>query len=270
MIPLDFITAWRAVAPWPDDAMVEQDLVISRALVAIYGSPELARRLAFRGGTALHKLHLSPASRYSEDIDLVQVEPGPIGDVLDGLRGALDPWLGEPRRKFKDGRVNLVYRFDSEGPPPVPLRLKVEINSREHFTELGLASMPLAVRSRWFSGEAAITTYELDELIGTKLRALYQRKKGRDLYDLGLALDRGADPDRVLACFDRYMSEGGHRVTRALLEQNLAAKQKDALFRADMSALLRPGEVWDVDATLEVVRERLVARLPGEPWKGEG
>jgi hypothetical protein len=47
--------------------MVEQDLVISRALVEIYAVPALAERLAFRGGTALYKLHLRPAAPYSED-----------------------------------------------------------------------------------------------------------------------------------------------------------------------------------------------------------
>lgn len=48
--------------------MVEQDLVISRALAEIYAVPEIAERLAFRGGTALYKLYLRPAARYSEDI----------------------------------------------------------------------------------------------------------------------------------------------------------------------------------------------------------
>lgn len=119
MIREQAIVEWRREAPWSANFMVEQDLVISRALVEIYSVPDLAERLAFRGGTALYKLHLSPAARYSEDIDLVQVRPEPIGDTLDLLRSVLDPWLGTPRRKFNEGRVNLVYRFDSEDSPPV-------------------------------------------------------------------------------------------------------------------------------------------------------
>ena len=71
MIPKDFITAWRTKAPWLQDAQVEQDLVISRAVVEMFRVPEIAARPAFRGGTALYKLHL-PVARYSEDIDLVQ------------------------------------------------------------------------------------------------------------------------------------------------------------------------------------------------------
>lgn len=67
MIPRDYITEWRAHAPWVQDIQVEQDLVISRALVAIFSYPLLREALAFRGGTALYKLHLKPAARYSED-----------------------------------------------------------------------------------------------------------------------------------------------------------------------------------------------------------
>ena len=94
MIPTDFIIEWRKFAPWKSDAQVEQDLVISRALVEIFKSPTLSRKLAFRGGTALHKLHFPSPMRYSEDLDFVQREPEAIGETFDTIRGALDPWLG--------------------------------------------------------------------------------------------------------------------------------------------------------------------------------
>lgn len=84
MIPRAHITAWRAHAPWSTDAQIEQDLIISRAIVEVFSDPLLSGSLAFRGGTALHKLYLTPPARYSEDIDLVQVEGGPIGDIMIG------------------------------------------------------------------------------------------------------------------------------------------------------------------------------------------
>lgn len=96
MIPRDYITQWRTEAPWVQDSQVEQDLVISRALVAIFTHPLLAKSLAFRGGTALYKLHIKPAARYSEDIDLVQVEAEPAGPVIEALRSVLNSWLGQP------------------------------------------------------------------------------------------------------------------------------------------------------------------------------
>lgn len=269
MIPRDYITHWRAHAPWSIDAQVEQDLVISRALVELFQVAELANSLAFRGGTALYKLYFIPPVRYSEDIDLVQVRPEPIGKTLDRTRAVLDPWLGAPRRRLKEGRVNLVYRFESEDVPPLKMRLKIEVNTREHFTQLGRASVPFEVDSPWFRGTADVHTFALDELLGTKLRALYQRRKGRDLFDLWHALETGrVDPPALIACFQRYMREGGHHVTRAQYEQNLQGKRRLPDFRDDIDPLLRPGFSWDFEIAMDTVLERIVARLPGDPWKG--
>ena len=173
MIPHDYITEWRQHVPWIQDAQVEQDLIISRALIEIFSLQILADSLAFRGGTALYKLHLQPA-RYSEDIDLVQTQAGGIGSIMDALRGALNPWLGKPNWKQSEGRVTLLYRIQAED--GYPLKLKVEINSREHFNVFGLERLQIEVKSRWFSGAATIRTYQLDELMGNKMRALHQRK----------------------------------------------------------------------------------------------
>jgi predicted nucleotidyltransferase component of viral defense system len=263
MIPRDYITEWRAHAPWVQDIQVEQDLVICRALIGIFSDPILKDALAFRGGTALYKLHLKPAARYSEDIDLVQVNAGAAGPMMQSLRAVLDPWLGVPRWKQTEGRVTFVYRFDSEDTPPIRLRLKVEINSREHFAVHGFTSVPFAASSRWFEGSCQITSYELDELLGTKLRALYQRKKGRDLFDLATALKNSAvDSGRVIAAFSEYMDRGGHHVTRELFEQNLASKLYDPQFTADIGPLLAPGYSWDIDDAMQAVSSRLIALLP--------
>lgn len=271
MIPKAFIAAWRTHAPWQEDAQVEQDLVISRALVEMFRVPDIAERLAFRGGTALYKLHLRPPARYSEDIDLVQVKSEPIGDTLDLIRATLDPWPGVPQRRLKEGRVNLLYRFNSEDIFPARMRLKIEINTQEHFTELGHTKVPIRVDSDWFSGEAEATTFEANELMGTKLRALYQRKKGRDLFDLWLALEHGViDTHTLLRCFDRYMKEGGHSVTRAQFEANLHGKSSDSDFRDDIGPLLRPGVGWNFDTGLASIWTRIIEAFPGEPWKGAG
>jgi len=263
VIPLDFVTEWRGVAPWAQDAQVEQDLILTRALAEVFRKPEAARALAFRGGTALYKLHLAPAARYSEDIDLVQVAPGPIGAVLDALRAVLDPWLGEPRRKLGEGRVTLVYRMRSEG-MGLPLRLKIEINSREHFSVLGLEERPLVVDSRWFRASVGITTYALDELLGTKLLALYQRKRGRDLFDLGFARKRGSvDPARLVRCLLGYLDAEGKRIAREDFETNLADKLADPTFADDVRPLLASGVEWDAAAAGDFVFRELLPLLPG-------
>lgn len=271
MIPQANITAWRAVAPWPDDAQVEQDLVLSRAVVELFGEPKLAGKIALRGGTSLNKLFIKPQCRYSEDIDLVQTQAEAIGPVLDAIRKNLDPWLGKPARKASGGNVTLTYRFESEIAPVRPLRLKIEINTREHFTVLGLRKQAFAVASPWFTGMADITTYELDELLGTKMRALYQRRKSRDLFDLWLCIDRKLlNPDRVVACFGRYMDQEGHPVSRAQFEQNLHGKQSDPDFMDDIAPLLTPSVWYDPVEAMKLVREVLIERVQGEPWRGEG
>lgn len=264
MIPRAHITAWRSKAPWSSDAQVEQDLVICRAIVDLFGDEFLAREVAFRGGTALHKLQFSQPGRYSEDIDLVQVNAGPIGPVMDAVRTRLDPWLGKPQWKQGQGRVTFFYRFESETKPITPLKLKVETNTREHFCVLGPRRARFQVDSPWHSGAADVLTYEPEELLGTKLRALYQRKKGRDLFDLSEGLTRitGLDAEKVVACCTRYLENEGRRVTRTEFETNLAEKIDDKVFLSDVSPLLAIGVSFDPAAAFGRVRNAFLSRLP--------
>ncbi|MBC8328790.1 MAG: nucleotidyl transferase AbiEii/AbiGii toxin family protein [Planctomycetes bacterium] len=263
MIPRAQITAWRQTVPWADDGQVEQDLVLSRALVELFPNSGQESNLVLRGGTALQKLLLVPPARYSEDIDLVQRRPEPIGDCLDRIRGSLDPWLGEARYKQGRGGVTLAYRFQSESLPVRPLRLKIEINTREHFSVHELAPAAFQVSNPWFSGQAMVLSYGADELLGTKMRALYQRRKGRDLFDLWLALDRGlVRPERVVDCFGRYMAAGGTPVGREDYATNLMRKAEHPGFRGDVRPLLASGQRFDFDAAVERVARELVSRLP--------
>lgn len=271
MIPRAHITAWRSVAPWPTNEQVEQDLVLSRALVAMFGEGVVAEQALFRGGTALHKLFFPTGGRYSEDIDLVQRDAGPIGGLVDAIRAALDPWLGSPKWNQGQGRFTLYYRFETSFEPVATRRLKIEINTREHFSVLGTTVRPFRVENPWFTGAADLAVYPLDELLGTKMRALYQRKKGRDLYDLWLALaGTEALPERIVDCFERYMQHDGAAVSRAEFEANLAAKLASTDFLEDLRLLVPADVEYDPSRAGRIVMDALVARLPGEPWKGIG
>ena len=269
MIPRANITAWRTVAPWPENSQVEQDLVLSRALVTMFEHPTVAELALFRGGTALHKLFFDMPGRYSEDIDLVQRTAGPIGGLVNAIREVLDPWLGKPHWKQGQGRFTLYYRFNTTFVPVVRMRLKVEINTREHFSVLEAQRRDYSVANPWFSGEARVTTYGMAELLGTKMRALYQRKKGRDLFDLWLGLaEREIEPEQVVRCFTEYMAYGGATGSRAQFEANMAGKMDDVLFLDDINPLLRPGLAYDANAAWDLVHESLLPRLPDDPWKG--
>jgi predicted nucleotidyltransferase component of viral defense system len=262
MIPKADIVAWRQAAPWISDAQVEQDLIISRVLVSMFQDAFIAEQLAFRGGTALHKLYFSPARRYSEDIDLVQTMPVPIGGLLDTMQEILNDLLGKPRRSQKERSVILTYRMDSEGPPVVPLRLKVEINTKEHFTVYGFCKRPFRVRSRWFTGECEITTFELEELLATKVRALYQRRKGRDLFDLWYGLKEGkADAAKVVRIFREYMKAEGHRISAMDYEKNIESKVSHSGFIEDVTPLLSAGMNYDVKEAFSLVIQQIVSRI---------
>lgn len=269
MIPQAHITAWRRFVPWSDDAQVEQDLILSRATCELFLSSELAGKIALRGGTALHKLVLAESYRYSEDIDLVQTDAEAIGGILDAVRGVLDPWLGKPVRKAGPGNTTLIYRFESEIQPVRPLRLKIEINTREHFVLNELQLRALKVNNPWFSGSAEIVTFDNNELMATKLRALYQRRKGRDLFDLWLCLDRKlVEPSQVVLGFLEYIKREGHSVSRAEFEANLHGKESDDAFMSDIGPLLRPGIEYSSSIAMDRVRAEIVSLLPGEPWRG--
>jgi predicted nucleotidyltransferase component of viral defense system len=183
MIPLGAITAWSNKVPWINPHFVEQDLLLCRVLTELYNDGPLSSKLAFRGGTAIHKLYLCPQPRFSEDIDLVQVTPEPIGKVLNRIREVFS-FLGVPNIKQKQSNNTIVFRYYSESLPITNLRIKIEINCQEHLNVRGLALVPFEVQNPWFTGNCSIVTFTIDELIGTKFRALYQRKKGRDLFDI--------------------------------------------------------------------------------------
>ena len=263
MIPQAYITEWSQQVPWQTNEQVEQDLVICRALVELFSDPWLAERLAFRGGTALHKLYLRPQSRYSEDIDLVQIKSDSFGPIVDRIRERLS-FLGEPRRSPKAHNFTLYYRFESEFPPVINLRLKVETNTREHFTVLGLQQFPFEVNSSWFTGSCNLTTYSLEELLGTKLRALYQRRKGRDLYDMYIALTQQADLDldKLLHCYREYMKFSvDNPPSQREYILNMEAKMKDVEFLGDTIALLRSDLPYDPQEAYELVLTQLIKRI---------
>lgn len=262
MIPEAYIQEWREVAPWQTLEMVEQDLILSRALSDIFCDKTLSTLVAFRGGTALHKLYFRSPQRYSEDIDLVQIKAGPIGPIYDGIQAVLNPWLGTPSRSRGPGIANLIYKTDSEFPPSAGLRLKVEINTREHFSVNGFVHHDFDVVSRWHTSKCALTTYTFEELLGTKMRALFQRRKGRDLFDLWLGLaDGAADPDQVVTIFQRYMKEEGTSVSQKMFIENLTAKKEHPGFQSDIDPLLISGTNFDMNLAMDIVESQLLAKL---------
>ncbi len=262
MLPRRYIEEWKKFAPWPEDAQVEQDLVIEKTMLELFSDPFLQDRLAFRGGTALHKMFLKPQVRYSEDIDLVQIEAEPIRDTLAAIRKQLD-FLGKPKIKQKTNNNTLIFRFESEIAPVINLRLKIEINCREHFNVMGYKRIEHIIENTWVNGSCKLITYEAEEMLGTKLRALYQRKKGRDLFDLFHALTNlDLDTSALIKCYKEYMAFSVDRLpTKKQFLLNMEEKMQDPVFEGDMYSLLRPGIEYDQIKAYELIKTELIEKI---------
>jgi predicted nucleotidyltransferase component of viral defense system len=263
MIPQRYVEEWKLQAPWPNDAQVEQDLVIARALVEIFSDDFLKQSLAIRGGTILHKLYLQPQVRYSEDIDLVQINSEPINPILKRIRERLS-FLGSKRTiKQRIHNNTIVYRFDTEIQPIINMRLKIEINTREHFNVLGLKDIPYKVENTWFTGECNLTGHELEELLGTKMRALYQRRKGRDLFDLYWALiHQNVDTGKVINCYKTYMKYSVNKPpTQIQFLSNMEEKMIDREFTNDIQIVLKPGVEFDLEKAWELIKKELIEKV---------
>lgn len=256
MLPRADIIAWRSKAPWASDDDVEQDLVITRAIFDLFSDDFLAQRLAFRGGTALHRVYLSPPARYSEDIDLVQRVPEGIGPTFDRIRERLS-WLGKPKREI--GEIpKLWFPFETEA--GTRRKLKVEINTHEHFA--AVVPKTYAVSHAAVTGSVELPTHSIDELLATKLRAFTQRDKGRDLFDIWWAKEHEhVDPAEVVRLYGTSMANrDGTPDSAPELRAKTVAKAERGIFE-EVRPMLRSGVEYDVQAALEWFEAEVIARL---------
>jgi predicted nucleotidyltransferase component of viral defense system len=273
MIPETNITAWSQIAPWGEPRQVEQDLIISRALVDIFNHDLLGSALRFRGGTALNKIIFPKPLRYSEDIDLVRTEAGPIGPVLDAMREVLEPWLGPGSFASSQVAPKLRFRVPAEDDPHAQIRLKIEINITEIEAFDTPVSVDYAVDNPWFSGATKIATFSAEELLATKLRALLQRDRGRDLFDLDHALTvlPQLDIESVVSLFVRYLDRQNQAIGRPEAERRMLAKYARRDLLGDIRALLVPELADSLDdavgraAFIRIFKD-VIARIPGQRW----
>ncbi len=285
MIPLQDIIAWREKAPWANDLMVEQDLLISLAVERIFAHPKLKTQLAMRGGTVLHKGHLAPAARYSEDIDLVLVEPRRSHrGIREDLASALKPLLGKPTESVitsvtlfvrnlaaKSKIARLTYQYGPTDASGAMASLKVEVNLNEAKPHLALTTVPVEVPSKDGTPRFVdVVSYDLNEMLGTKLRALLQREHGRDLFDLWYAWHLGqtkaltnrVDPVKVGEAFRFYLQqEGSESFTVADVEEEMSRRMRSKKFLNDMDGYLPANVRYDPALAYEEFRKVFMPHL---------
>jgi predicted nucleotidyltransferase component of viral defense system len=224
-------------------------------------------------------VHLAPAARYSEDIDLVLIRRRRKDVVEKAVVKVLEPILGKPANgiidplivkvrnavsKSKIIRKTYQYKPTMAGRPLA--KLKVEVNCNEHDPVYKIAEIPFTADGK----QTTLRTYDIDEMLGTKMRALFQRNQSRDLFDLYWALtskrtEHPVDPDRIVHAFCDYMRRENTIVSADEFGAALTKKLRTSAFRKDMETMLRPGIRFDTDEAGQIVRDRLISRIDCVP-----
>jgi predicted nucleotidyltransferase component of viral defense system len=272
------VYAHQAEAPWSSLVQVEQDLLLCRAMAALFSDKFLHGQMAMRGGTLLHKVHLAPAARYSEDIDLVVVGDRPEAHIRRALRRVLAPVLGTPQRSawesvrlavrnaVRPSKVlRMIYALPSMVEPGREMRIVVEANVTERLPYRPVADWRFGFPFRGERIETVLRGYEINEMLGTKMRALFQRRRGRDLFDLYRAMTiakSGFDASSVVDAFSHYLAKEETKADRAEFVALLDAHLADPGFLSDMDDLLRQGIDYNPLEAGQMVRETLLALLP--------
>jgi len=272
------VLAHQAHVPWPSQRQVEQDLLLCRAMAAIFNDRFLHSQVAMRGGTLLHKVHLAPPSRYSEDIDLVVFGDRPEQHIRRALRRVLSDVLGAPktsawgaitlaiRNSVKPSRVlRMTYSLPSISEPGMTLDIVVEANVTERTPHRPIVEIPFEFPFRDALVKTLVNGYDIHEMLGTKMRALFQRRRGRDLFDLYWALTLAkppVDPAAIIESFQHYLRQEDSSAGRAEFVGILQSHLADRGFCSDMDQLLRVGAEYDPQEAGAYVKAKLLSLLP--------
>ena len=134
--------------------------------------------------------------------------------------------------------------------PSRTLDIVIEANVTERKPHRSVVEIPFSFPFRGQSIHARIKGYDIHEMLGTKMRAMFQRKRGRDLFDLYWALTQSqspVDPAAIIASFQHYLKQEGTNASRAEFVGILETHLKDRGFCSDMQPLLRTDITYGYD-----------------------
>jgi len=248
---------WADEGDIPDLTLAELDYRLVHALHAIYTDPFLRDRLCLKGGTALNKLYLPGASRLSVDLDFNAVgtkeqvlqEWTPIGEAIAATLEQQDSGYDLTYRGRYD-QLTVYARF-SPLSGTARQRLKLEISFIERFSILGRVEHSLVPSP--FDEPLAVNTYHLEELTSTKLRALYDRRRGRDIYDLFRIADLDLNQAAVRKMVLYYFYRANKVFHYPSFVSNVELKVAERGFRDDVRSLIRHGTELDWETACQQV-----------------
>ncbi|MCY4562100.1 MAG: nucleotidyl transferase AbiEii/AbiGii toxin family protein [Flavobacteriaceae bacterium] len=267
LIKKEQIIEWSEKEKFQDDKHAEKDLYIESLLKLFSFSKWLLKHLIFKGGTALHKMHFEKSLRFSEDIDFEHKGNQDIGRTLNEMKLI----FGKANLNIEINRNKNNYEILCSYPSHTttkPGKLKIEISDREDFSVLGYTQKRLHLNNVCFSSDIMMNTYNINEILSQKTRALYQRDKGRDLYDLYVSrLHPDFDMKKIAQCFIRHMTvkKDGKAITNIPTAENfikrLKRKEKAPHFLRDVHGVLKTDVEYNQKHAFEWIKEKFVPNL---------
>lgn len=248
------LTVWADTIGIPNLTLAEHDLRLTHALAGLYCAPALKDVLAFKGGTALNKIYFEKFSRLSVDLDFNLIGPprevvkqgAPIRKSIEDVLRDQDPDY-EFRFSYRADQTTLLARYTPHsGGAKQPL--KIELSMRESVPIMGLHEM--SIPSPDVGSPIKVRTYSIEELLSTKIRALYERKKGRDIFDLDCARSLKLNRPAIRKLVYYYFYRSGKIFNWRVLRTNLEAKASDKRFGDDIKPFLRPDVSFDAPAAI--------------------
>ena len=193
--------------------VVEKDYALGWALAGIYAHPDLKDAWIFKGGTCLKKCFFE-TYRFSEDLDFTLTDPGHLdADFLKRVFGEVSEWIYEATglefpNEMQDfdfyhsprGSLSCQGKLSYAGPLAPPRsgglpRVKLDLTADEH---IALDPVRATIYHPYSDAPEAgiqVLAYAYEEAFAEKVRALAERARPRDLYDVvNLFRNEGARP----------------------------------------------------------------------------
>lgn len=272
MISQEGLDHWNNVVAWDTNIEVEQDLILACFIVEAANDPLLGQAVVLKGGTCLNKIWLDHPWRYSEDLDYQLVQDSDIKEITKTFQG-----IGE---RFGFLRINHdsniwlshVFMVDQslEGDR---LRVKVDIQKESLHPEASVSQEEFQVDNPWFQGKASVLSISPQEIIASKVVAIYQRRQPRDLFDIWAALrtELVAKEDIDVA-FERYRPPKPEHWTSRQAARSLIERINEQEYISNLKYLARHAPIkydlaQNIHTAIEVIDLCAEATQTERSWK---
>ena len=241
------VKVWADEQSLPDLLFAELDYRLVKTLQALYSDDFLSKRLCMKGGTAINKLYLAETSRLSVDLDFNHL--GSKEEVLKEkhvVRELIMELLNKQDNSYDVhyerayGLTRIKARYKTVGGPVQ--NFKIEISHVERFPIIS----PVKKKIKTPDGLADIVTYTLEELTATKLRALLERFKGRDIYDLFFISQLKPDPKIIRKMFLYYFYRSRKVFNPKVHYENIIKRYESVNYTDDVTDFIKPTVTFDL------------------------